>query len=131
MMKQTLNEIRRMQKIAGILKENYRSRPDAPRFGLDNEIYPLSGNPENLEKLKQIVVNGAMKVIKHVADQFGTNTADELYSLVEKVKIAKDLSTLGDLYSNIQDFLHLNTDVYTSDLGPGTKDIRHPEYGNN
>jgi len=128
-MKQQLNEIRRMQQLAGILEENYSRQPDVPRFDLDNEIYPLSGNPENLEKLRQILVDGAMSVIKHIADQFGTNTADEFYSLVEKTKEASTLKELGDLYNLMEDFLYENTDVYTSSMGVGKKDIRHPEYG--
>ena len=127
-MKTQLNEIKRMQRIAGIIREDHEQN-DTPRFDLDNDIYPLSGNPENLEKLKQIVVDGAMKVIKHVAEQFGTNTADRFYSLIEKAKKANTLEDLGKVHNSIEDFLHLNTDVYPSTYGIGKKSMKHPEYG--
>lgn len=122
----------RMQMLAGIITESqYKEKLNEINFDLDNKIYSLSGNPDNLEKLKQIIIKGIDDIIKHVADQFGTNTADDLYTFVEKIKMANDLKTLGELYNLIQDFLYENTDVYTNNLGVGKKSLKHPEYGNN
>jgi hypothetical protein len=125
-------EFLKMQKLAGLITESeFKEKLTDPTFDLDNEIYPLSGNPDNLEELKQIIIKGIDNIIKHVADQFGTNIADDLYMFVEKIKMANDLKTLGELYSLIQDFLYENTDVYTNDLGVGKKSPKHHEYGNN
>ena len=127
-MKQPINEIKRMQQLAGLINENHK-QDNVTRFDLDNKFYDNEGNIKDIEELKQIVINGVMGIIEHVADMFGTNTADKLYLFVEKVKVAKDLDTIGDLYNLIQDFLYLNTDVWTNNLGVGTKDMKHHKYG--
>jgi hypothetical protein len=124
-MKQQINEIKRMQQLAGIIRENY---DDKPSFDLDRQIQPFSGDPDNLEKLKQIVVEGAMSVIKHVAEMFGTDLADQFYLLIEKAKKANTLEELGDIYTLMEDILYENTDVYTS-MGVGKKDPEHHQYG--
>lgn len=102
-------------------------------FDLDRKFVNDKGEPGmgegDEERVKQILVAGVMNIIKHVADSFGTNTADDLYTYVEKVKAAESLEELGNLYEEIQDFLHINTDVYTSTLGYGEKDMRHHRYG--
>ena len=122
-----MKEIKRMQELAGLVKESYNDRP---RFDLDNELYAIDNEaPEAIEKAKQIIVNGAMNVIKHVAEMFGTNTADEFYSLVKKAKNATTLEELGTIYTLMSDFLYENTDIYTNDMGVGTKDPKHHQYG--
>jgi len=110
-MKTQLNEIKRMQQLAGLLKEDSGLRKFDPGYKLtyyeDND----------LEKAKSDIIQDAMEHIKYIAEYFGTDKANELHSLLMSIKNASDAEELGSLLSKISDWFYDNTDIHT-EMGP-------------
>ena len=117
-----INEIKRMQQLAGILKENSGLRKFDPGYKLTYQ------EDNDLEKAKSDIIQDAMEHIKYIAEYFGTDKADELYSLLMSIKNASDAEELGSLLGKISDWFYDNTDIHT-EMGVGKKDQKHPQYG--
>jgi len=108
MKKQLLSEeFRRMQKLAGILTEEKEKRTFDPTYKFTYDV------DNDLDKAKETIIQDANQHIKHVADYFGTDKADELHKLITLVKNAKDADEAGKLLDQISDWFYSNTDVYT------------------
>jgi hypothetical protein len=110
-MKTQLNEIKRIQQLAGIISESNSLRKFDPGYKLT--YY----EDNNLEKAKTDIIQDAMEHIKYVALYFGTDKANELNSLLMSIKNASDAEELGSLLGKISDWFYDNTDIRT-EMGP-------------
>jgi hypothetical protein len=117
MKKQILSEeFRRMQKLAGILTEDKEKRTFDPTYKFTYDV------DNNLDKVKETIIQDANQHIKYIADYFGTDKADELYKLITLVKNAKDADEVGKLLDQISDWFYSNTNIYT-EFGKSKLDI--------
>lgn len=120
-----------MQKLAGLITESeYKAKlnENSPSFKIDDDIKAY-WEDKDFEKIKQVVVDKAMGVIKHVADMFGTDNADKLYSYIEQAKNSSSDDELGKAVDKIYDFLYLNTDVGSDAFPIGKINPKNPNYG--
>jgi Protein of unknwon function (DUF3008) len=80
--------------------------------------YKLTYADDNdLEKAKRDIIEDAMQHIKHIAEYFGTDKADELYGIIENIKNSKNEDELSELLDNISSWFYNNTDIDT-ESGP-------------
>lgn len=84
-MKKQINEIKRMQQLAGVLL---------------NENEDLVGIPENLELIKRYYLSKQIEDILSV----NSNINDVEKSLIDVINIAKNVNNEEDLYSMLEDF---------------------------